>query len=31
MVNIEMSDAEYQEWKDYAIMKAGEAQLKKIG
>ena len=26
-----MTDAEYQEWKDYAIMKAGEAQLKKIG
>ncbi|NVJ47840.1 MAG: hypothetical protein HWE07_11960 [Cytophagia bacterium] len=26
-----LSEAEYQEWREYAIMKAGEAQLKKIG
>lgn len=26
-----LSEAEYQEWREYAIMKAGESQLKKIG
>ena len=26
-----LSEEEYHEWREYAIMKAGEAQLKKIG
>lgn len=26
-----LSEEEYQEWREYAIMKAGESQLKKIG
>lgn len=26
-----LSEAEYEEWREYAIMKAGESQLKKIG
>lgn len=26
-----LNDSEYQEWREYAIMKAGEEQLRKIG